>query len=72
MPPMNDSPEGRIVHCRGEELKKGIGIKTWFGTHTIIEIVEYNGPFDFIVSVARLSNGSSISIAENSIFEITA
>lgn len=53
-----------------EELKVGIGLKTWFGKHTIVELKKYNGPFDFVLCIAKFSNGTEMSIEKGQMYEL--
>ncbi|MDR6449635.1 hypothetical protein J2794_005773 [Paraburkholderia terricola] len=39
---------------RGCDLKRGDMLRTWFGNQTILELLPYSGPFDFICGVAKL------------------
>ena len=53
-----------------EDVKVGMGIKTWFGTHTVAKIIPYNGPFDFVLNILVFSNGSKMSNTKNSSYNL--
>lgn len=46
---------------KAENVKIGMGLKTWFGTHTVINIEPYKGTFDFILNTLVFSNGTRMS-----------
>lgn len=52
------------------ELEVGMGVKTWFGTHTIIDIEPYVGPFDFIIGILVFSNGTKMSIEKDRTLDV--
>lgn len=55
-----------------EDIKVGTGLQTWFGTHSVIALKPYNGPFDFILCIARFSNGSEMSLIRGDEYETTS
>jgi hypothetical protein len=40
------------IQIKPQDLKPGMVLKTWFGSHTLKRIDPYNGPFDFVYGVA--------------------
>ncbi|USX11014.1 hypothetical protein [Paraburkholderia fungorum] len=54
---------------RGCELKRGEVLRTWFGNQTILEILPYSGPFDFIYGVAKLPD-TEMSIDRGGLYEV--
>jgi hypothetical protein len=59
-----------MAQVNAEDVKEGMGIKTWFGTHTVSKIIPYNGPFDFVLNILVFSNGSKMSNEKNSVYEL--
>lgn len=53
-----------------ENIKVGMGVKTWFGTHTVINILPYIGPHDFVLNILEFSNGSKMSNERNAVYEV--
>ncbi|MFL9860019.1 hypothetical protein PQR72_30515 [Paraburkholderia madseniana] len=54
---------------RGCELKRGDVLRTWFGNQTILEMLPYSGPFDFICGVAKLPD-AEMSINRGGLYEV--
>ena len=54
---------------RGCELKRGEVLRTLFGNQTILEILKYSGPFDFICGVAKLPD-TEMSIDRGGLYEV--
>lgn len=44
-----------------QEVKVGMVLKTWFGTHTVIKIEPYTGKYDFCINVIAFSNGTEMA-----------
>jgi hypothetical protein len=59
-----------MTKVNAENVKVGMGVKTWFGTHTITNIISYNGPFDFVLNILVFSNGSRMSNEKHARYEI--
>ena len=59
-----------MARVSGENVKVGMGLKTWFGSHTVINILPYNGPFDFVLNILVFSNGSKMSNTKNSRYNL--
>jgi hypothetical protein len=55
---------------KAENVKVGLGLKLWFGKHTVVRILPYTGPFDFIINIMEFSNGSKMSNEKNSTYEL--
>jgi hypothetical protein len=55
-----------------QDVKVGMGLKTWFGKHTVVNIIPYIGPFDFVLNILVFSNGSKMSNTINSQYELVA
>lgn len=53
----------------GCELKRGDVLRTWFGNQTILEMLPYSGPFDFICGVAKLPH-ADMSIDRGGLYEV--
>lgn len=53
-----------------EGIKIGMGIKTWFGLHTVVAIEPYTGPFDFVLNILVFSNGSKMSNEKGAMYDI--
>lgn len=54
----------------GKDVKIGMGLKTWFGNHTVIKIELYNGPFDFVENILVFSNGSKMSNSKSDMYDL--
>ncbi len=54
-----------------ENVKIGMGLKTWFGIHTVVDIKPYNGAFDFILNILVFSNGTEMSNESHAVYETT-
>jgi len=54
---------------KAEDLKVGMGLRTWLGTHTIIGLFPYVGPFDFVLNIIAFSNGMSMSNVKGAVYE---
>lgn len=55
---------------KADDVKPGVGLNTWFGKHTVVALLPYTGPFDFILNIMRFSNGTEMSNEANAIYEI--
>jgi hypothetical protein len=56
---------------RGCELKRGDVLRTWFGNQTILEMLPYSGPFDFICGVAKARlPDADMSIDRGALYEV--
>jgi hypothetical protein len=53
-----------------EDVKVGMGFKTWFGTHTVIKIHPYNGIFDFALNILEFSNGSKMTNCKSDMYDL--
>lgn len=53
-----------------EKIIPGTGIKTWFGSHTVVSVMEYVGPFHFIHNILRFSNGLEMSTEKGRYLEL--
>lgn len=58
------------MKIKAENVQVGMGIKTWFGTHTVAKIVPYIGNFDFILNILVFSNGTEMSNERYAMYEI--
>ena len=54
---------------RGCDLKRGDVLRTWFGNQTILDMLPYSGPFDFICGVAQLPD-AEMSIVRSELYEV--
>jgi len=54
---------------RGCELKRGDVLHTWFGNQTILQVLPYSGPFDFICGVAKFPD-AEMSIVCDGRYEV--
>lgn len=52
------------------DVKVGMGLKMWFGSHTVSKIIPYIGPFDFVLNILVFSNGTKMSNEENATYEV--
>ncbi|MCM3272614.1 hypothetical protein [Paenibacillus elgii] len=57
------------MEVAAEDVKAGMGLKTWFGTHTVIRISPYTGPFDFVLNILEFSNGTKMSNEKNAMYK---
>lgn len=46
---------------KGDELKEGMVLKTWFGNKTILKFKEYTGSLDFVKNIIVFTDGSTMS-----------
>ena len=53
-----------------ENIKIGVGIKTWLGLHTVVGIEPYTGPFDFVLNILVFSNGSKMSNEKGAMYDM--
>ncbi len=58
------------TYVKGKDLKPGMYMVTWFGTHPITAIDPYTGPFDFICGIARYPGKSGMSIETKGTYEV--
>lgn len=59
------------MSVKGKDLKPGMHIETWFGTHMIQRIDPYTGPFSFICGIAMFPGKSvGMSIEANGTFTV--
>ncbi|MDR6495985.1 hypothetical protein J2797_005910 [Paraburkholderia terricola] len=54
---------------RGCELKRGDVLCTGFGNQTILDMLPYSGPFDFICCVAKFPD-ADMSIERGALYEV--
>jgi len=54
----------------GKDLRAGMHIETWFGTHRIVRIAPYVGPFVFICGIMLFPDGKGMSIETKSKYDI--
>lgn len=59
-----------MAKVAAEQVRAGIGLKTWFGTHTVIKILPYAGPFDHILNILVFSNGKRMSNEKYAMYEL--
>jgi hypothetical protein len=59
-----------MTNIKAEDIKTGMGIKTWFGTHTVVAIKPYTEPFDFTYSILTFSNGSRMTTEKGHYYEL--
>lgn len=58
-----------MKNLSAKDVKVGMGLKTWFGTHTVVKILPYTGPFDFVLNILVFSNGAKMSNESNAMYE---
>ncbi|MBU7442652.1 hypothetical protein [Paraburkholderia fungorum] len=54
---------------QGCDLKRGDVLRTWFGNQTILQVLPYRGPFDFVCGVAKFPD-AEISIVRDGLYEV--
>ena len=60
----------KMKRVESEELEVGMGLKTWFGCHTILAIEKYTGPHIFIIGILVFSNGVKMSLEKDIIHDV--
>ena len=53
----------------GGDLKRGDGLRTWFGNQTILDMLSYSGLFGFICCVAKFPD-AEMSIGRGGLYEV--
>ncbi len=60
-----------MTEVKAQNVKVGMGLKTWFGTHTVVRIDPYEGPFkDFSLNILVFSNGTRMTNVKNHIYKV--
>lgn len=59
----------KIAIKRGHELMSGDIVRTWFGDQTILTLLPYTGPFEFVCAVARFPS-AEMSIGRDCEYEV--
>ncbi|RKE23737.1 hypothetical protein B0G76_8417 [Paraburkholderia sp. BL23I1N1] len=59
----------RAVRKRGSELASGDVLRTWYGDHTILDVLPYTGPFDFPCGIAHMPC-ADMTIDRNGLYEV--
>jgi hypothetical protein len=55
---------------RAEDISPGDVVMFLNDPHVIVEVEEYNGPFDFIIGIARAGDGWGISLEARTRLEV--
>ena len=59
------------MRVSAEKLKIGMGLKTFFGIHTIVRIEPYIGPFtDRALNILVFSNGSKMTNTKGQLYRL--
>lgn len=59
-----------MERIKAENVRVGMGLRTYLGTHTVVNIEPYVGPFDFVLNILVFSNGSKMSNTTNDIYDL--
>lgn len=59
-----------MTTVNSEDIKVGMFIKTWFGTHRIVELIPYTTPFDFTLNIMTFEDGSQMTNCKNQIWTL--
>lgn len=55
---------------KGVDLKPGMYVHTWCGTHRIVKIRPYTGPYDFICGIMIFPGVTGMSIEKDSYYDV--
>lgn len=59
----------KVVTKLGRELASGDIVRTWFDDQTILTMLPYTGPFEFVCGVAQFPS-AEMSIERDGVYEV--
>lgn len=55
---------------KARDIKIGMYLKLWFGTHQLVKIRPYVGPFSFVMGIMLFANGTEMSMCDTDMYEV--